>query len=66
MRVHISEDGLRSLMDMDMLHSDVLVTTVAKAAIGLELVLPLREGSFRQTGRNLDIRLGSCEGITDP
>src|SRR6476659_10314356 len=28
--------------------------------------LPLREGSFRQTGRNLDIRLGSCEGITDP
>jgi hypothetical protein len=28
--------------------------------------LPLRERSFRQTGRNLDIRLGSCEGITDP
>ena len=28
--------------------------------------LPLTEGSFRQTGRNLDIRLGSCEGITDP
>src|SRR4029077_11425843 len=27
--------------------------------------LPLREGSFRQTGRNLDIRLGSCE-VTDP
>src|SRR6202022_1396001 len=26
----------------------------------------LTEGSFRQTGRNLDIRLGSCEGITDP
>jgi hypothetical protein len=24
--------------------------------------LPLREGRFRQTGRNLDIRLGSCEG----
>jgi hypothetical protein len=38
MRVHISDDGLRSLIDMDMLHSDVLVTTVAKAAIGLELV----------------------------
>jgi hypothetical protein len=28
--------------------------------------LPLTEGSFRQRGRNLDIRLGSCEGITDP
>jgi hypothetical protein len=28
--------------------------------------LPLREGSFRQTGRNPDIRLGSCEGIADP
>ena len=27
---------------------------------------PLREGSFRQTGRNLDIRRGSCEGIADP
>src|SRR5258708_13017002 len=25
----------------------------------------LREGSFRQTGRNLDIRLGSCEGIIE-
>jgi hypothetical protein len=37
MRVQISDDGLRSLIDMDMLHSDVLVTTVAKAAIGLEL-----------------------------
>jgi hypothetical protein len=28
--------------------------------------LPLTEGSFRQTGRNLDIRLWLCEGITDP
>ena len=28
--------------------------------------LPLTEGRFRQTDRNLDIRLGSCEGITDP
>jgi hypothetical protein len=27
---------------------------------------PLTEGSFRQTGRNLDIRLGSCEGIMIP
>jgi hypothetical protein len=39
-----------------------------KARLGLaaEGDLPLGEGSFRQTGRNLDIRLGSCEGITDP
>jgi hypothetical protein len=28
MRKDISDDGLRSLVDMDMLHSDVLVTTV--------------------------------------
>ena len=38
MREDISDDGLRPLVDMDVLHSDVLVTTVAKAAIGLELV----------------------------
>jgi hypothetical protein len=25
---HISDDGLRSLIDMDVLHSDVLVTAV--------------------------------------
>jgi len=28
MRQHISDDGLRPLVDMDMLHSDVLVTTM--------------------------------------
>jgi hypothetical protein len=28
--------------------------------------LPLTEGGFRQMGRNLDVRLGSCDGITDP
>jgi hypothetical protein len=28
--------------------------------------LPQRDGSCRQTGRNLDIRPRSCERITDP
>ena len=37
LRAHISDDGLRSLIDMNMLHSDVLVTTMTQSAIGLEL-----------------------------
>jgi hypothetical protein len=35
--VHISDYGLCSLIDVDVLHSDVLVTAVTKAAIRLEL-----------------------------
>jgi hypothetical protein len=33
LREDISDDGLRSLVDMDMLHSDVLVTAMTQAAI---------------------------------
>jgi hypothetical protein len=29
LRVHVSDDGLRALIDVDVLHADVLVTTVA-------------------------------------
>jgi hypothetical protein len=37
LRVHISDHGLCSLVDMDVLYSDVLVTTVTQAAIRFEL-----------------------------
>jgi hypothetical protein len=37
LRVHVSDYGLCSLVDVHMLYPDVLVTAVTKAAISLEL-----------------------------
>ena len=61
--VHISDHGLRAFVDVHMLHPHVLVTTVTKAAISLELPLidvPSQTGSGPRSQKRLRCRDDGC------